>query len=1082
VIGAAELAERLGQPTPTLQQQAVIEAPLTPALVVAGAGSGKTETMANRVLWLLANGLVREEEVLGLTFTRKAAGELGQRIGRRIAQLREAGLLEADDSFEQPTVSTYNSFANAIFRDNALLVGREPESVLLSDSAAWLLARSVVRGSTDERLVPLGRSLNAVTDAVLELSRELAENVVESSRVVRLAEDFLGLGELPYSDSPAKRSPYASVTKAIGDVSALPVLVDLADRYAAEKKRRGLVEFSDQVALALAVCERRPAVAEGYRDRYRVVLLDEYQDTSVVQTRLLAALFAGHGVMAVGDPHQSIYGWRGASAANLARFGADFRGGDDSGDDGAPAPVAGFALSTSWRNAKTILAAANAVVGPLTSASRVRVEPLQARDGAPDGTVLARYAETVEEEATGVAEWLARQLAVPRPDGRPRDAAILFRSRSAMGLFAEALEARGVPHHILGLGGLLQAPEIVDLMSALRVLHDPSAGSQLIRLLSGARWSIGARDLQHLSRVAAWLHNRDWSQRRLSEELTRRMRESVSGDDGRSIVDALDFVAEAPEGHSQLEGFSPVGLRRLRAAGEQFAFLRSRTGVALPDLVRLVEQELLLDIEVAAHDRSVHGPANLYAFHDELDSFLASDDLATLGSFLGWLERAERQDTMGPRGENSEPGTVQLLTIHGSKGLEWDVVVVPRLVIDELPAKAKEGSGWLRFGKLPYEFRGDAAELPLLAWRGCETQKVFDGRLAEYSAALADRHRAEERRLAYVAVTRARDELLLTGSFWSHTTRPRSASPFLTELFEAGLLNEFPLLTQHEENPRAGSALTAEWPLDPLGSRRVRVERAAAAVREAMGSAHSAEGADAGRWQRDIDLLIAERDAAAERAELVELPTRIPASRFKDFVTDPSGVAAGLRRPMPERPYRQTRLGTLFHGWVEARFGGSATGDLLDSLPHEFDTDPAESPVDEAELARLQATFERSEWASLKPEEVEVEVHVRVADQIVICKIDAVYEIDGRYRIVDWKTGRAPADAAELELRQLQLALYRLAFARWRGIDPDLVDAEFYYVSEDRVIRPDRIYSENDLRSLWLDSLDFRRESSILST
>jgi DNA helicase-2/ATP-dependent DNA helicase PcrA len=1065
MIGAAELAARLGQPTPTVQQQAVIEAPLTPALVVAGAGSGKTETMANRVLWLLANGLVQENEVLGLTFTRKAAGELGQRIGRRIGQLREAGLLPADDSFEQPTVSTYNSFANAIFRDNALLVGREPESVLLSDSAAWLLARSVVRSSTDDRLVPLGRSLNAVTDAVLELSRELGENVVESSRVVRLAEDFAALGELPYSDSPAKRTPYASVTKAIGDVSALPVLVDLADRYAAEKKRRGLVEFSDQVALALAVCERRPAVAAGYRDRFRVVLLDEYQDTSVVQTRLLAALFAGHGVMAVGDPHQSIYGWRGASAANLARFGDDF---------GAGESVAEFALSTSWRNATTILAAANAVVGPLTAAGRVRVEPLRPRDGAPAGTVLARYAETVEEEATGVAEWLAGQLAVPKPDGQSRDAAILFRSRSAMGLFAEALEARGVPHHILGLGGLLQAPEIVDLVSALRVLHDPSAGSHLIRLLSGARWSIGARDLQHLSRVAGWLHNRDWSQRRLSEELTRRMRESVASDDGRSIVDALDFVTEAPEGHSQLEGFSPVGLRRLRAAGEQLTFLRSRTGLALPDLVRLVEQELLLDIEVAAHDRSVHGPANLYAFHDELDSFLASDDLATLGSFLGWLERAERQDTMGPRSENSEPGTVQLLTIHGSKGLEWDIVVVPRLVIDELPAKPKEGSGWLRFGKLPYEFRGDSAELPLLAWRGCETQKDFDGRLAEYTVALADRHRAEERRLAYVAVTRARDELLLTGSFWSHTTRPRAASPFLAELFETGLLNEFPLLSQHEDNPRAGSALTAEWPLDPLGSRRHRVERAAVAVQEAIGAVRSGEDPDAGRWQRDIDLLLAERDAAAARAELVELPTRIPASRFKDYVTDPSGVAAALRRPMPERPYRQTRLGTLFHGWVESRFGGSGTGDLLDSLPHELDADPEQSPVDEAELARLQATFERSEWAGRKPVEVEVEVHVRVAEQIVICKIDAVYEIDGRYRIVDWKTGKAPADAAELELRQLQLALYRLAFARWRGIDPDLVDAEFYYVSEDRVIRPDRIYSEEDLRELWLESVGDR--------
>ncbi|WP_150308901.1 ATP-dependent helicase [Planctomonas psychrotolerans] len=1055
-----DLAARLGQPSPTPQQVAVIEAPLTPALVVAGAGSGKTETMANRVLWLLANGLVREEEVLGLTFTRKAAGELTQRIGARIGQLRSAGLLPSADGFEQPTVSTYNSFANAIFRDNALLVGREPESVLLSDSAAWLLARSIVRSSGDERLVPLARSLGSVTDAVLELSREIGENIVDSSRVVRLVEQFSYLTDLPYTDGAPKNAPYASVTKAVDALGALPVIVELADRYAAEKKRRGLVEYSDQVALALAVCERSPGVPAEYRSRYRVVLLDEYQDTSVVQTRLLSTLFAGHGVMAVGDPHQSIYGWRGASAANLARFERDFGGGE---------PIADFALSTSWRNATTVLAAANAVVAPLTAASSVRVEPLSARPGAPVGSVVARYAETVEEEATGIADWLADGLDTRRPDGERRSAAILFRTRSAMGLFAEALAERGVPHHVLGIGGLLLAPEIVDLVSTLRVMSDPSAGSPLVRLLGGARWAIGVADLQHLSRVAGWLHARDWAQQRLADDITDRMRESVAAEDGRSIVDALDFVTEAPEGHGQLAGFSAPGLARLRAAGRQLAFFRSRAGLPLPDLVRLVEQELLLDIEVSANDTAALGLANLYAFHDELDGFLASDDLATLGSFLGWLDRAEREDTMGPRSENAEPGSVQLLTIHGAKGLEWDLVVVPRLVADELPNKPREGTGWVRFGKLPYEFRGDAAELPHLAWRGLATQKEFDTNLAAYAVALAERHRAEERRLAYVALTRAREHLLLTGSFWSSTTKPRFASVFLLELLAADLVNDdVPLDSAHETNPRAGAELTVSWPLDPLGARRARVERAAAAVQAAA----TTEKPDAGRWQRDLDLLLAERDRAMERAGTVELPTRIPASRFKDFVTDPAKVASSLRRPMPERPFRQTRLGTLFHDWVESRFGPAGSGDLIDALPVEADIDPLENPLDRAELERLQRTFERSEWAGLQPVAVEVEIHVRIADQIVICKIDAVYEIDGRYRVVDWKTGKAPTTAADLELRQLQLALYRLAFARWKGIDPDLIDAEFYYVSEDRVIRPDRIYSESDLRSLWSESLE----------
>ena len=327
-ISSVDLARTLGLPEPTEQQQAVIEADLEPALVVAGAGSGKTETMANRVVWLIANERVAADEVLGLTFTRKAAGSLNERIAKRITQLRAvqraasgAVALEPGQpdpaEFEQPSVSTYNSFASAIFRDNAMRIGREPESVLLSESAAWQLARKVVVASDDERLVRIGRSIDSLADVVLELSHELGENVADGAVASALAERFAYLGELPYTSGKAKATPYASVVKALADLDGLPVLVELAERYAVEKKRRGLVEFSDQVALALEVAERVPSVVDDFRSRYRVVLLDEYQDTSVVQTRLLATLFGGHGVMAVGDPHQSIYGWRGASAANL---------------------------------------------------------------------------------------------------------------------------------------------------------------------------------------------------------------------------------------------------------------------------------------------------------------------------------------------------------------------------------------------------------------------------------------------------------------------------------------------------------------------------------------------------------------------------------------------------------------------------------------------------------------------------------------------------------------------------------------------------------------------------------------------
>lgn len=1061
-VSSRELAILLGLPVPTEQQQSVIEAPLTPALVVAGAGSGKTETMANRVVWLIANDLVSPDQVLGLTFTRKAAGGLSERIARRITQLRlaqSAGSLPQGTSrsdperaeFDQPTVSTYNSFASALFRENALLIGREPESALLGDASSWQLARQVVIQSTDDRLVAFGSGIDAITERVLELSHQLSDNVADPERVTAFAERFVGLAELPYTAGKAKATPYASVTRAVTDVAALGPLVRLAEQYALEKRRRGLLEFSDQVALALAICARSPATVQSYRDRYRVVLLDEYQDTSVVQTRLLSSLFSRHGVMAVGDPHQSIYGWRGASAANLARFASDF------GTAGQ------YALSTSWRNATSILDAANLIVAPLSAASPIAVESLRPRPAAPAGTLTGAYFDDIVLESRAVAAWMKRELDEPSGDGLGRTAAMLFRQRRHMALFARALEELRVPHHILGLGGLLSTPEIVDLVSALRVVHDPTAGSELIRLLAGARWAIGPRDLKELASVAGWLHSRHWSQVALSDEVKQRMRDSVAVDDGRSIVDALDFVGEAPAGHGQLAGFSPLGLERLRAAARQLAFFRSRAGLALPDLVRLVEQELLLDIEVVANESSGLGAANLYAFRDELAGFLASDEQSTLGAFLGWLARAERNDTMGPRSEDAERGTVQLLTIHGAKGLEWEVVAVPRMSADELPAASREGNGWVRFGQLPYEFRGDARELPELEWEAAENQAEFDAALKLFKARLAERHQAEERRLGYVAVTRARDSLLLTGAFWGGQGRPRSPGAFLAELADAGLIDELPTESAFEDNPLMGEAEVQQWPLDPLGTRRTVVERAAALVLASGQSPGSA-----GVWQRDLDLLLAERESAARSADRVTLPERIPASRFKDFVGDPVGVARALRRPMPERPYRATRLGTRFHGWVEARYGASSPSELVDAAAFELDLDGQGDDLDLAELGRLQGIFESSRWAQLRPVDVEIEIHLPFDSRIVICKIDAVYALDGeRFEIVDWKTGKAPSDAHDLEQKQLQLALYRLAYARWKGIDPAKIDAVFFYVSDDAIIRPERLFDEQQLLSAW---------------
>ena len=1051
-ISALEIAERLRKPSPTPQQRAIIEAPLGPALVVAGAGSGKTETMAMRVLWLLANRRVRSAEILGLTFTRKAASELAERVRERLAMLASAGLADDYDPFDPPVVSTYNAFANGLYRDNAVRIGRDSDGVVLGEASAWQLARRVVIESADPDIAGLDLGVDRITQLVLDVANGLGEHAADPLAVAAMASAYgAAIEALPYGGRTAYQG---EVDEALVPARTLPVLLRLAQAFRDAKRGIGAVQYSDQVSLALDITAAAPDVVATLRARHRVVLLDEYQDTSVVQTRLLARLFAGGAVMAVGDPHQSIYGWRGASAANLDDFARDFGPSRASGGSGG-AEVAVHALSTSWRNGTRILAAANAIAEPLSAAARVPVGTLDPAPTASEHEVDTVFPETLAEEADAVAGWFATALASA---SHPPSAAMLVRARRTLPEFLAAFRRAGVPYHVLGVGGLLLEPEVMDLVAGLRVVHDAQAGAELVRLLAGGRWRVGPADLAALQHLARWLERHDPTERRLQPEVAAAFDRSLAEGESASIVDALDFLARR-RSHSAIAGFSEEGLRRLRDAGALFAGLRARSGGDLPGFVRLTIETLGLDIEVAANERRL-GPAPLEAFDEALSGYLAVSESATLGGFLGWLQTAEQKEDLSPRSEPPEAGTVQVLTIHGSKGLEWDLVAVPRLVMDELPAKPQSGKGWLTAGVLPYAFRGDADELPVLDWGSLEDRKALKGAVRDFKEAVKAMLLAEERRLAYVAVTRARHRLLLAGSFWGGQRSARSASPFLLDVADAGVVPQPPEASTFDARPEGAPAETLLWPVDPLAGRRDAVQAAADAVAAATG--------DGGRWARSVDVLLAERARRAAGGRTV-LPDRIPASRFKDFVDDLDAVVAAVRRPMPERPYRATRLGTVFHAWVERRAGVPGTEELVDAGRSERD-DAIEPDDDVPGLETLQRTFEASEWGALEPLEVETEIQVPFEGRILVCKIDAVFERAGRIEIVDWKTGRPPTSAADAELKQLQLALYRFAYASREGIDPAGIDAAFYYVAHDLVVRPQRVYSAEELRAAWAAS------------
>jgi DNA helicase-2/ATP-dependent DNA helicase PcrA len=1052
-FSALEVSRALGQEhPPTPEQAAVIEAPLRAQLVVAGAGSGKTETMTARVVWLVANGFVEPDEVLGLTFTRKAAGELADRVAARLGALAASGLWAPPSRDESgaltlpgsPTVTTYHSYAGQLVREHGPMLGRERDARLLTEAAAWQLAHEAVL-SYDGAMEQVDWVEPTVTRMVVGLAGELAEHLRSPEEVADHLRDLVRRWEaVELADKPL-----ALVTTVRNALRDRTLVLPVVRRYLDLKHERGVLDFSDQMALAARLAQEIPEIGEAERSRYRVVLLDEFQDTSEAQLVLMTSLFAPEGqppapVTAVGDPHQSIYAWRGASATTLATFPKRFGG----------APV--LHLSTSWRNDEAILAAANTVAEPLREGSAVPVRPLAARPGAGRGQVWAARVEDAEREAALVADWIAER----RGDGR-RSAAVLCRKRSQFTAIVTALAERGVPHEVVGLGGLLVTPEVADVIALLTVVQDPARGDRLMRLLTGPVCRLGAADIAGL---AAWAREGGPPRARSAGvDLAPDSREE------RTIIDALDDLPDVSWRDRDGARISEEALVRLGRLAATVTRMRRMAGQPLPDLVVEAERALGVDIEVLARPGWTAGAAraHLDAFADVAAQFAAGADRATLGGFIDWVEAAIAEERGLDRPVvDPTPDAVQILTCHAAKGLEWDVVAVPGLVEATFPShsswarwnKSSPGwvtnepkdSGWLQAteGGMPYPLRGDRDGLPELSVHGATTKEINEA-IGEFKRASGRQALTEERRLAYVAFTRARQHLLVTSAVWSATGKtPRLPSRFFEEVAAlpgVHLLSDTPMPEVDAVNPLLDQTRSVVWPTPVESDARPGLENARGVVEQpgrTLDTTHPLDGA--------IELLLAERDAARRPgAPTVPLPAHLSTSSLVSLARDEDDFASRLRRPMPEPPSRALRRGTTFHAWVEQHYGAAAMVDVLD-LPGRADT-----AVDDPDLPELQERFLASEWAARTPVEIELSLEVVIAGRAVRGRVDAVFaDGDGGVTIVDWKTGRPPGGASA-QAAALQLSVYRVAYARWTGLPVDQVCAAFYYGATGETVRPE---------------------------
>ncbi|GAB2593311.1 UvrD-helicase domain-containing protein [Kribbella endophytica] len=1068
----ADLVDLLGIPFSDQQLEA-ITAPLAPGVIVAGAGSGKTTAMAARVVWLICTGQVKPEEVLGLTFTKKAANELDVRIRE---DLTKAGVLGSTLPRDQhpvlaahlrknvpnwepeepgePVVSTYHAFAGTLISEHGLRLGLEPDVRVLADATRFQLAGRVVRRSAGP-IRHASHHVPTLVNSLLSLDGELADHLLSADQI--------------RDHDEAVRQEVAAARKQTVDVKKLGEtalkrgeILQLVEEYQAYKVERGVVDFADQMALGARLAEECPEVPAIERGRYKVVLLDEYQDTSVSQRRMLTALFAGadpstgrgHPVTAVGDPCQAIYGWRGASVANLDEFPEHFRQADGS-------PARRYVLSVNRRCGSRILAAANEHATELYE-QHPGVIPLEAPEGAPEGAITVGLFETRSQEI----EWIADSIVAAHklPHRKWKDIGILMRTNVDLSAVHEALIARKVPVEVVGLGGLLALPEVVDVVATLQAVNDLTANAAMLRILTGPRFRIGHRDLALLANRSRMLA--DGGDRPAADDLVAALDAAVAGMDSTEVIS----LAEAVDDPGPIAwGYSAEALERFVELSTELRELRAHAGEPLLDLVRRVISTIGLDVELTATPDHVDSGRrdHLAAFLDAVGNFVSTESDGSLDGLLAYLAAEEEYAAGLDLAVPSEADSVKLLTTHRSKGLEWPVVFVPTLVNKVFPSDRGRDKWTTNAKVLPWPLRGDADTLPNFHDLSNAGLKAFADECKQVNA-------LEERRLGYVAFTRAKDVLIATGHWWGPTQkRPRGPSAYLEVLKKHAGERVVAWASQpelSEENPELAEQTQAAWPAPydlPAYERRlegaalVQLSRAEGPSLDAEESLFLDEQATVARWDSEIERLLTEaRESRSRKAYDVELPRTLSATQVMRLAKDPDGLASELARPMPRKPNRAARFGTRFHAWVESYFGQQFLIDP-DDLPGAAD----EGIVDDTDLTELMDAFRVGPFGERAPYEIEAPFALSIGGRVVRGRIDAVYQSvrpDGSrgYDVIDWKTSRS--ETAD----PLQLAIYRVAWAELVGLPLHQVGAAFYYVRTGDVVRPDNLPSREALIAL----------------